>query len=217
MKNTVRAHRKIGKKRPSSQAKMAVPANESVAVLLISHKTESSISPGIDLTIAEFAAIKKDAALRGESLDAWLVRTFNETTALRGLKPAGVRHYALQLIAWEEGNGKHEVQGEIDVPGGDFKILERDSGKRGDAAFSELLKVGYEAMVAAFPNCELENATAAHNALLQLLCENMEFRRVSPGVSSFEGGNGSGTLCHGVFKLVESCRDRLAKAMEVAS
>ena len=167
MKNTARVHQKGGKKHPLSQAQIANPAKDSVAVTFIGLETEESISPGIDLTGAEFEAIKKDAALRGESLDAWLVRTFNATTALRDLKPAGERHYGLELIAFDAGNGKTEVQGAIDIPAGDFEILERDSRKRGDAAFSKLLNVGYVAMVAAFPNCELKNATAANNALLQ--------------------------------------------------
>jgi hypothetical protein len=218
MKTTVRVHRNSGKKHPLSQAQMENPAKDSVAVPFISLETGESISPGIDLTGAEFEAIKKDAAQRGESLDAWLVRTFNETTALRGLKPAGERRYGLQLIAVDEGNGQTEVQGAtIDVPAGDFEILERDSRKRGDAAFSKLLKVGYEAMVASFPGRELENATAANNALLQLLCEQIEYQRQNSRGSSFSGGEESETLCFGLLKLVESSRERLTRAMEVAA
>ena len=86
MKNTDRVHRKNGKKGPSSQAQMEPPTQESVAVILVNHQTEETVSPGIDLTGADFAAIKKDAAARGESLDAWLVRTFNKT--LRSLHGA---------------------------------------------------------------------------------------------------------------------------------
>ena len=43
-------------------------------------------SHGIDLEDAEFAAIQKDATAHGESLDAWLCRTINESAALRNLK-----------------------------------------------------------------------------------------------------------------------------------
>jgi hypothetical protein len=95
--NTVRVHRNGATKPASTQTKTSRravrkksgPANKSVALILVSEEDDSTISPGIDLTAAEFAAIQKDCATRGESLDAWLVRTFGETPALRSLQSAG--------------------------------------------------------------------------------------------------------------------------------
>lgn len=63
-----------------------------------------------------------------------------------------------------------------------------------------------------FDKVELENATAANNALMQLLCENMEFQRTNSGASSFSGDGEAGTLCFGIFQLVQACRERLAAA-----
>jgi len=132
---------------------------------------------------------------------------------------AAVQKYRLSLMTWTEGNPSNPiVLGEIDVPTGDFEILQRDALKRGDAAFDQLLQVGYEAMVNAFNGkFELENATAANNALMQLLVENMDFQRRDSSASSFAGGEGSESLCFGIFQLVRFCRERLAKALEVAS
>ena len=93
MRNKVRAHRNGGTKSPSLQTKTIRGAGQktgleknSVAVVLVDNHTEENISPVIDLTAAEFAAIQKDAAMRGETLDAWLCRTFETTSALRNLK-----------------------------------------------------------------------------------------------------------------------------------
>jgi hypothetical protein len=55
-----------------------------VSVILFNHATDATVSPGIDLDAAEFAAIQKDAAARGETIDDWLQRTFEDTPALRG-------------------------------------------------------------------------------------------------------------------------------------
>lgn len=64
---------------------------------------------------------------------------------------------------------------------------------------------------------ELINAIHANNALMQLICENMEFQRRDSGASSFSDCEGSESLCFGIFELVRGCRERLNKAIEVAS
>jgi hypothetical protein len=89
--NQVRSHRNGA--RPSSQAKTtrrvggkkSSPENNSVGLIFFDDEA-GSVSPGIELSAGEFAAIQKDAAARGESLDAWLVRTIEETPALRSSK-----------------------------------------------------------------------------------------------------------------------------------
>lgn len=120
-------------------------------------------------------------------------------------------------MEWTVGNpGQPICVGEIDVPTGDFEILQREAPDRDDEGFSKLLQIGYEAMVNAYPVFELENAAAANNALMQLLVENMEFRRKDSGASSFEGGGESEKLCYGVFQLAQQCQERLTKSMGVA-
>src|ERR1035441_10082875 len=105
--------------------------------------------------------------------------------------PAAVKQYALQLFEWTKGDpGKHITIGKIDISLEALGTLKENSKKAGDYAcrgepiYTKLLNIGLQAMLNAFPHFELENATAANNALLQLLCENIEFRRQDTGASS---------------------------------
>lgn len=103
----------------------------------------------------------------------------------------------------------------------EFDDLWRQSIQPGALTLPEFIAAAIREKVerdaAPLDSLELENATAANNALMQLLVENMEFCRQDSGASSFAGGGESGTLCFGVFQLVDQCRTRLKKAMEGAS
>lgn len=93
-KSTPRIHHNGGTKAQSPQLKIRRKRVEhpgarpggSIAVLLFDTAKDKTVSPGIDLTGPEFAAIQRDAAARGETLDVWLIRTFNETPALRNAR-----------------------------------------------------------------------------------------------------------------------------------
>ena len=83
--------------------------------------------------------------------------------------------------------------------------------------FGEAIREKLDRAAAPVDSCELENATAANNALIQLLWEHIEFARLDSGGSNFTGGGESETLCFGILQLVNSCRERLKKVTEVAS
>jgi len=140
------------------------------------------------------------------------------------IPPDAVKHYSLHLIEWTKSDPMSQtILGEIDISREAFGTLKANSKRagdytyRGEPIYTNLLNIGLEAMLNAFPPAELENATNANNALMQLLVENIEFQGRDSGASSFAGGKESESLRYGIFQLVASCRKRLAKAMEVAS
>jgi hypothetical protein len=131
---------------------------------------------------------------------------------------APVKRYSLLLQEWTPENlDRPMTVGEVDISPENFDTLKRNSIKAGDYVYrgepvpDKLLKIGLKAMQNAFPACELENATAANNALLELLAEHMELERHDSGVSAFTGTK-AGPLCFGILQLVDMCRDRLNKA-----
>lgn len=134
---------------------------------------------------------------------------------MKANSPAPAAHYALTLMEYR--GDRKTVYGEIDIPTDIFKAMQKKAKAAGDPAFNDLLARGLAEMTKPVDSCELENSTSANNALMQLLVENIEFQRRDSNSSAFSAGPGSETLCFGIFQLVSICRERLAKAMEVAS
>ena len=127
--------------------------------------------------------------------------------------PTGaVPKYFLSLIE-DQGDGLEKICGEIDVTDLQFEILQKKSNLAHDPGFNKALKNALEMMIEN-DFCELENATAQSNALLQLLAEHMELDRMDTGISSFTNGKESGPLTYGIFQLISRSQDRLTKAIK---
>ncbi len=128
-------------------------------------------------------------------------------------KPA---QYTLAVIEFKDGREITHCEN-IMSPDQFDALMEKGRGA-GDLTCRAILDKAIQTLLTPSDSFELENATAANNALMQLLCENIEFQRL-PGQTSAFGCDGTeaATLCFGISQLVQSCRGRLDKALEVAS
>lgn len=128
-------------------------------------------------------------------------------------KPTPAKKVPMYCLTLMEYRGDREMRyGEIEVATDVFQAMQKNVNADDDASFSKMLARGLAEMTKPVDSCALENAVAANNALAQLLAENMEFRRVNSGSSSFDGMDVSATLCFGILQLVQLCRDRLNQA-----
>jgi hypothetical protein len=131
---------------------------------------------------------------------------------------APVKHYALELIEWTEGSPFNTVTfNEVDISREDFDRLNENSIQTGDcahggqASFDKLLKIGLQAMLNAFPFCELENATNQSNALTMLLFQNLHYEQLQSGNFTSKGPEAD-SLAAGLQQLIWQTSQRLTKA-----
>ena len=119
----------------------------SIAVILFDNVEELSLTPGINLTSGEFQAIVKDACVRGETVDAWLQRTFEETPALRSLKPVAINPPAPAkgdgqiTLHFFNGNGKTPLAS-VDLPKAHFEAIKRKAASAG-FTFEQFFNKGF--------------------------------------------------------------------------
>ena len=230
MRNKVRFHHKGGTKSPSLQTKTtrragqkAGPEKKSVAVVLFDYHTDETVSPGIDLTAAQFAAIQKDAAKRKESLDAWLMRTFDETPALRSLKTATPSPLAseikenkshaqppedkvyLNFVSENSGSSLAKVE----VKSAQLADIQQIASLRGlslDAFLNQLFLRMLNGVD--FYTTELENAHYQSNTLLDLMAAAM----MSECPPDWNGPAGAGLV-----SLISKTQSRLTAAFDQAA
>jgi hypothetical protein len=122
MKTINRIHRNGASKRTGSQAKIqpakpikATAVQEPVGLMFFSDEDGSLDNGVVDLYPAEFVAIEQDAAARGENLAAWLIRTLDETPALRALHSTAQRPAPPETIAAHAKTSHDEKQVRIVV------------------------------------------------------------------------------------------------------